>query len=68
MPLVNCSEIKEHHYEYDGNGRVIVSLKTETGDVVRYTVTAAVFMQSINLAEACFNANLSRILSDFNEF
>jgi hypothetical protein len=57
------TEAEIEGYEYLGDGKVLISLKT-TGERAWYLIPAGNFVQSINLATDCMNANLADILDD----
>jgi hypothetical protein len=57
------SEVEKQSFKYLGNGTVLVSLTTTTGDVI-YTVDAATFMRSINAGVALMNQNLPAFLKE----
>jgi len=55
-------------YEYLGGSRVLISLKTGAGDLVAYTMSTAMFVQSLNLGTECMHANLADVLTDISVF
>lgn len=56
------------HFEYLEDGRVLLSLETESGDVVAVAMTAGVFIAAINAATALMNDNLSVFLKEIAGF
>jgi hypothetical protein len=50
-----------------GDGKVLVSLTTTSGDV-RFVRTTSVFVEAMRIANECLNANLGAILRDIKVF
>jgi hypothetical protein len=61
-------EVSSHRYDYLGEGKVMVSLTTKSGETIRYVMSTLVFMDSMNLANDCMNANLGPVLRDIRIF
>jgi site-specific DNA recombinase len=49
-----------------GDGKVLASLKTSTGERVWYVMSTTAFVQSINAGIACVNSNLPDIVSELS--
>jgi hypothetical protein len=64
----SCCEVAAKQFEYLGDGKVAIMLKTETGELVRYTMAATAFMQSLKIATTFLNANVLDMLSDLKMF
>jgi hypothetical protein len=50
--------------ERAGDGRVTVTLKTKTSEVVQYALTSVMLVQLVNQAVGTMNANLGGFLGD----
>jgi hypothetical protein len=57
--------IVDQAFEYTG-GKVQVSMTTDTGNVVAYTISTAAFVQGLNIATKVLNSNLASVLADLN--
>jgi len=55
-------------FEYVAADKVRVTLKTQTGDAVSYTMTVAMLAQSITLGVALINTNMTQALRDLKVF
>jgi hypothetical protein len=51
-------------FEYVGNGKVCVSVKAQTGELVRFSMPTAAFLRPINAAVQCVNDHLNSVLAD----
>ena len=66
--LAHIGQAEPKSFEYLGDGRVLVSLKTTTGEMLQYVTSSAGLMRTADMATKCVNENLSDILSDIGVF
>jgi hypothetical protein len=55
-------------YQYIAPNLVQVSLKSESGDVIVYTMTTEMLIRSVNMAVALMNEHPARVLRDLEAF
>jgi len=51
-------------FEYRGANKVLISIKTATGEKVSLLMNSRTFMATVRAASACMNSRLSHVLTD----
>jgi hypothetical protein len=70
-PHQMCTDVaglELRQFEYLGDGKICVTSKTDTGQVIVSVMTASAFLNNLNLATEFLNKNLAEILSHIKVF